>query len=206
MTTRSRPRRAFFVDVRFIVGIILVIASIAGVWMLVAASRQTTPMLQATKTIVAGDTLDSDDFQVVEVGLGAVSDKYLAPQDLKDGMLAGRTLARGELVPLASVTDADSARTTTIVVSSATAIPAGVTPGTVVELWQAPLMEDGRSFDAPRILVADAVVSSVAEADGMLSQERTDVEVVINRADVAAVLEAMTSGAAISLVPTGDGS
>ena len=76
----------------------------------------------------------------------------------------------------------------------------------MVELWQAPLREDGRSFDTPRILVADAVVATVAESEGMLSQERTDVEVVIDRADVASVLEAMTGGAAISLVPTGDGS
>ncbi|MEJ1091139.1 SAF domain-containing protein [Microbacterium istanbulense] len=206
MMTRSRPRRAYFVDVRFIVGIVLVIASIAGVWALVAASRQTTPMLQATTTIVVGEALDSEDFQVVEVGLGTLTDDYLAPQDLEAGMVASRTLARGELVPTASVTDADSARTTTIVIPSAAAIPAGVKEGTVVELWQAPLKEDGRSFDTPRILVADAVVATVAESEGMLSQERTDVEVVIDRADVASVLEAMTGGAAISLVPTGDGS
>lgn len=206
MTTRTRARRSFFVDVRFLVGIVLVIASVAGVWMLVAASRQTTPMLQATTTIVVGESLDSGDFQVVEVGLGTVAEEYLAPQDLEPGMIASRTLASGELVPTSSVTDADSARTTTIVIPSAAAIPAGVKAGTVVELWQAPLAEDGRSFEAPRILVADAVVSTVAEADGMLSQERTDVEVVIDRADVAAVLEAMTGGAAISLVPTGDGS
>ena len=206
MMTRTRTRRAYFVDVRFIVGIVLVIASIAGVWALVATSRQTTPMLQATTTIVVGEALDSDDFQVVEVGLGALADEYLAPQDLTAGMVASRTLSRGELVPTSSVTAADSARTTTIVIPSAAAIPAGVKEGTVVELWQAPLKDDGRTFDTPRILVADATVATVAESEGMLSQERTDVEVVIDRADVAAVLEAMTGGAAISLVPTGDGS
>lgn len=204
MTTRSRPRRAFFVDVRFLVGIVLVIASVAGVWMLVAASRQTTPMLQTTRTIVVGEALSSDDFQVVEVGLGALAEDYLAPQDLEDGMIAGRTLDRGELVPAASIADAESARTTSLVISSAVAIPAGVDAGTVVELWQAPLLEDGRSFDAPRILVADAVVATVIETDGMLNQQRAEVEVVIDRADVADVLAAISGGAAISLVPTGD--
>mgnify|MGYP001611595760 CR=1 FL=1 len=204
MTTRSRPRRAFFVDVRFLVGIVLVIASVAGVWMLVAASRQTTPMLQTTRTIVVGEALSSDDFQVVEVGLGSLAEDYLAPQDLEDGMIAGRTLDRGELVPAASIADAESARTTSLVISSAVAIPAGVDAGTVVELWQAPLLEDGRSFDAPRILVADAVVATVIETDGMLNQQRAEVEVVIDRADVADVLAAISGGAAISLVPTGD--
>lgn len=206
MTTRSRPRRALFVNVRFIVGVVLVIASVAGVWTLVAASRQTAPMLQATRTIVVGEPLSADDFRVVDVGLGALSETYLAPQDLGEDLVAARTLEAGELIPVNSVTDAASSVRTTIVISSAAAIPAEVGPGTVVELWQAPLQEDGRTFDAPRILVADAVVGKVVEGDGMLAQERSEVEVVLARSDVSDVLAAMTGGAAISLIPTGDGS
>ncbi|BDZ38730.1 hypothetical protein GCM10025863_13440 [Microbacterium suwonense] len=91
-------------------------------------------------------------------------------------------------------------------VVSSTAIPAGVGPGSAVELWHAPLLEDGRTPDAPRVLVGDAVIARVAEADGMLSQSRTDVEVVIDRADVADVLAAITGGSAISIIPAGAGS
>lgn len=201
----SRARRPVFGDVRFIIGIVLVVASVAGVWMLVSSSRQTTPMLQATRTVVPGETLDSDDLQVVDVGLGVLSGSYLAPQDLEPGSVATRTLGAGELVPLSSVGSAKDARTTTVVVSSI-ATPVGIAPGTVVELWHAPMHEDGRSFDDPRILVGDAVVATVAEAEGMLSQSRTDVEVVIDRGDVADVLAAITGGDAISIVPAGAGS
>jgi hypothetical protein len=49
-------------------------------------------------------------------------------------------------------------------------------------------------------------VSSVSEAEGMLSQSRTDVEVVIDRADVGDVLAAITGGSTISIVPAGAGS
>lgn len=192
-------------DVRFLVGVVLVIVSVAGVWLLVSSSRQTTPVLQTTRTVVPGETLTSADVQVVDVGLGAVVDTYLAPQDLQPGAVATRTLAKGELVPAAAVGDEDSARTTTIVVASTT-IPAGVEEGTVVEVWHAPVGEDGRTFEAPRILLGDAVVAHVAEAEGMLAQSRTDVELVIDRTDVADVLAAVTTGAAISIVPTGAGS
>ncbi|MGF2948453.1 SAF domain-containing protein [Microbacterium alcoholitolerans] len=201
----SRARRPVFGDVRFIIGVVLVIASVAGVWLLVSSSRQTTPVLQATRTVVLGETIDSGDLQVVDVGLGVLTDAYLAPQDLEPGSVAIRTLSSGELVPLSAVGPAEDARTTTVVVNSITT-PDGVGAGTVVELWHAPLHKDGRSFDEPRILVGDAVVVAVAEADGMLAQSRTDVEVVIDRADVAAVLAAITGEDAISIIPAGSGS
>ncbi|WP_309128068.1 hypothetical protein [Microbacterium sp.] len=202
--TPSRGRRAVLGDVRFLIGIVLVVASVAGVWLLVSSSRQTAPLLQATRTVVPGETIDSGDFQVVDVGLGGLTDTYLAPQELEPGSIAMRTLAEGELVPASAVGDASQGRTTTVVVTS-TAIPAEVRSGTSVELWHAPLAEDGRTFDEPRVLVADAVVATVAEAEGMLSQSSSDVEVVIDRADVADVLAAISGGSAISVIPAGRG-
>jgi len=201
----SRARRPFFGDLRFLVGLALVVASIAGVWLLVSSSRQTTPILQATRTILPGEAIESADFQIVEVGLGALTDTYLAPQDVDPHSIATRTLPEGELVPLSSIGDQDGSRTTTVVVTS-TALPEGVRAGTVVELWHSPLLEDGRTLDAPRVLVGDAVVAGVAEAEGMLSQSRTDVEVVIDRSEVADVLAAIASGSVVSIVPAGAGS
>ncbi|MEJ1088909.1 SAF domain-containing protein [Microbacterium sp. Mu-80] len=202
---RTRARRPVFGDIRFVIGIILVVASVAGVWLLVSSSRQTMPLLQTTRTVTPGETIGSADLQVVDVSLGPLADAYLAPHDLEPGSIATRTLAEGELVPHSAIGTADEARTTTVVVSS-TATPAGMTPGTVVEVWHAPAQKDGRAFDDPRILVGDAVVVTVAEADGMLAQSRTDVEVAIDRGDVADVLAAITGGDAISLVPAGAGS
>lgn len=206
MTTHTRPRRAFWGDARFLIGIVLVALSIAGVWLIVSSADHTTPVLQASRTIVAGEALVSGDFQVVEVNLGAVGDAYLAPQDLEPGQIAARTLAEGELVPSAAATAAESGRTTTIVVESSTGIPEDVAPGTVVELWHAPPLEDDRSFDAPRILIADAVVAAIVESEGMLAGAKAGVEVVIDRSDVADVLAAITGGSVLSLVPVGAGS
>lgn len=201
----SRARRPFFGDLRFLVGLALVVVSIAGVWLLVSSSRQTTPILLATRTILPGEAIDSADFQIVEVGLGPLTGTYLAPQEVEPHSIATRTLPKGELVPLSAIGDEDGSRTTTVVVSS-TVLPEGVRAGTVVELWHSPLREDGRTLDAPRVLVGDAVVAAVAEADGMLSQSRTDVEVVIDRSEVADVLAAIASGSVISIVPSGAGS
>lgn len=206
MAFLSRPRTAFWGDIRFLIGIVLVALSILGVWLLVSSASRTTPVLQASRTIVQGEALVSSDFQVVEVGLGQLTGDYVAPQDLEPGLVAARTLTEGEIVPTTALADADASRTTTIVIESSTGVPAEVAAGSVVELWQAPALEDGRSFDAPRILVSDVIISMVVEAEGMLSSDASTVEVVIDRADVADVLAAITGGAALSVVPVGSGS
>ncbi|PVE96061.1 SAF domain-containing protein [Microbacterium sp. TPD7012] len=201
MAVLSRPRRAFWGDVRFLVGIALVVVSITGVWLIVSAADDAAPVLQAGRTITEGEVLTSGDFQVVEIGLGALADEYLGPQDLQPGQVASRTLERGEIVPISATADAAESRSTTIVIESSTGIPDDVESGAVVEVWQAPRLEDGRSFDAPRILVAEASVREVLEDDTMLADAGTRVEIVIARSDVADVLAAVTGGSSLSVVP-----
>lgn len=206
MAFLSRRRRAFRGDARFVIGIALVAISITGVWLLVSTADDVTPVLQANRTITQGDVLTADDFQVAEVGLGVLADRYIAPGELGPGQIAARTLQKGELVPTSATIAASTARSTTVVVESSTPIPHDIDAGSLVELWSAPPLDDGRSYDAPRILVADAIVRDVVEAEGMLAATGASVELAIDRADVADVLAAVTGGAALSVVPIGSGS
>jgi hypothetical protein len=203
MSKFARSRRAVWGDARFLIGIAVVALSIGGVWAVVSSSGTTTPVLQATRTIALGEALVSGDFQVVEVGLGAVTDRYLSPQQLRPGQVASRTVFEGELMAATAAEDADANRTTTIVVESSTGIPADVVAGSVIELWHSPPLDDGSSQGPPRILVADAVVTSVTKTEGMLAAGGTTAEVVIDRADVADVLAAITGGSVLSIVPIG---
>lgn len=203
MSKFVRSRRAVWGDARFLIGIAVVALSIGGVWAVVSSSGTTTPVLQATRTIALGETLVSEDFQVVEVGLGTVTDRYLAPQELHAGQVASRTVFAGELLATSAAESADANRTTTIVVESSTGIPADVAAGSVIELWHSPPVDDGGSQGPPRILVADAIVTSVTKAEGMLSADGTTAEIVIDRADVAEVLAAITGGSVLSVVPIG---
>jgi hypothetical protein len=201
-----RSRRAVWGDARFLIGIAVVALSIGGVWAVVSSSGTTTPVLQATRTIALGEALVSGDFQVVEVGLGTVTDRYLTPQELRPGQIASRTLVEGELLATSAVEDADADRTTTIVVESSTGIPAEVAAGSVIELWHSPPVGDDGSQSPPRILVAHAIVASVTKTEGMLAEDGTTAEVVIDRTDVPEVLAAITGGSVLSVVPIGSAS
>ncbi|WP_244632515.1 SAF domain-containing protein [Microbacterium sp. Se63.02b] len=203
MVSHSRPRRAFWGDVRFLVGIALVAVSITAVWLIVTGADDAEPVLRAGHTIVQGDALSSDDFQVVDVDLGPSTDDYAGADDLQPGQIAARTLMKGELVPHAALTDAESSRTTTIVIASSTGLPDEVRAGTVVDVWSAPPIDDGRSYDVPRVLVAGVVVRDVREPEGVLADTGTSLELVIERSDAADVLAAVNGGSALSVLPVG---
>lgn len=204
MTTPAHPRprsRAFWSDARFLLGVVLVVVSIAGVWLVVSAARQTVPALAAARTIVPGDAITSDDLRVVDVSLGQIGDAYLQPDALAEGSVATRTIGEGELVPLDALGDGEDARVTTVVVDTAADVPAAVAEGSRVEIWHAPVVDD--TVDTPRILIADATVAEVAREEGVLGGADASLEVVIPRADVAALLEAQARGAVLSVVPAG---
>lgn len=201
-SSAARPtRRPVWGDVRFLIGIALVLASVVGVWLVVSASRHTEPVYAAARTIIAGQTVTTEDLRVVHVGLGPVEGSYLGAGEEIAGLVAGRTIADGELIARGALGDPDDVATTTLVLRSAVDVPASVGAGAVVEVWSAPLAETGE-FDMPRILVPDAIVVSVARDESAIGGGEAAVEVVIPRADVAATLAAMADGSALSVVPT----
>lgn len=203
MTALDSPRRharRFWGDTRFLLGVLLIALSIGGVWLVVSAARQTVPVYAAARTIVPGEPIEVADLQVVDVALGQVGGAYLAPDAWEEGAVATRTIGAGELVPAGSLGTSADARTTSVVIRTSTDISASIDEGSRVEVWHAPPL-DREAFDAPRILVADAVVAAVTRDDAMVGAANATIEVVIPRADVAATLAAQSGGSVLSVVP-----
>ena len=195
-------RRAPWSDARFFLGILLIAASVAGVWFVVSAARQTAPVFAASHTIVPGETVTARISRSSTSPSAGCGDAYFHPDALVDGLVATRTITAGQLVPADAVGEAARARTTSVVVRSAVDVPASVEAGTVVEVWAAPMLDDEGDYDVPRILVADATVVSVTRDDSMIGGGSAALELVIPRADVAATLAAMAGESALSVVPT----
>lgn len=197
--TRPRPR-AFWADVRFLLGIVLIVGSVAGVWAVVVTARQTAPALAAARTLVPGETISSDDLQLVDVALGSARDTYLTPDALEPGAVATRTIERGELVARSAVGGIERTRVTTVVLPTSGDVPAAVSTGTVVEVWAAPHLERG-TFGTPSVLVSSATVLSVTRGESVMGGGETSLELVIARTDVSAALAALADGSRLSVVP-----
>ncbi|GGH37772.1 SAF domain-containing protein [Microbacterium album] len=195
-------RRAPWADARFLIGLVLIVASVAGVWLVVGAARQTTPVLAAASTLVPGQHVTAEDVRVVEVALGSAEGAYLEPQALAAGLVALRPVGEGELLPAGAVGDAAQSTRTAVVVRSAVDVPASVDRGAVVELWETPPGAEPGAYETPRVLVGDAVVARVSRDDGVMAAGGTSLELVIERARVADVLAAVAAGSVLSAVPT----
>lgn len=199
-TIASPRRRAPWADARFAIGVLLVAASVVAVWLVMSSAGRTEPAVVAARTLVPGDVVEADDVILVEASLGAADAHYLEDASTAIGDVAVRVVRAGEIVPADAIASSVDTAVTTIVVPSTTPVPTSVERGSAVELWSAAADPDG-GHGMPSILVADAVVARVVEEGGVLGGGGARLELVIPRSDVAAALEALAGGAALSVVP-----
>jgi hypothetical protein len=185
---------------RFLLGLLLVVASAIGDWVVVHAARTTQPVLAAAHPIVPGQVVTAADLVEIEARLGDAGEGYLEPASLVDGMVATRVIAAGELVPSSAMGSAADVDLTTLVVRSALDVPAGIVAGSAVELWATPLTGPGQ-YGEPVVIVTHAVIAEVRADDSMVSRSGADLEVVVSRDEVAVVLEHVAGGSAMSAVP-----
>lgn len=197
----SRRSSRWYTDVRLFIGVVLVVASVGGVWAVIASARITTHAVVAERLLLPGDSVGEGDVRTVEVGLAEITASYVRDIDDVVGRSVTRPVAAGELVPLAA-TDRRAPDTTSVVVNSAAPVPAGVAAGHAVDLWTTSAGSDDE-IAPPRILVAGAIVAAVEEPSSSLSSAGPSVEIVVPRSSVADVLAAQTAGDTLSVIPAG---
>ena len=197
----ERTRRARGVDPRLIIGVVLVIGSVAGVYAVVTAADRSVLVLAAASTVSPGDRIYVGDLRPTSVQLGDAGDEYLQEEDVPDdGLLVTRAVAEGELVPRSAVGAASSIRFASVIVTVRGQLSKSIVPGVVVDLWSSAEAEHG-VYGPPVVLVGSATVVRVVESGGIIADQGGGVEVLIPRARIARVLEAVANGDAISLVP-----
>lgn len=209
MSAHSPKRRVFprAVDVRLVVGVALVAASIAGVWLVVSSADRTVSVYAAGATIVAGEVVGVDDLVVEQVSLGGAAGRYAVPGALTDGAVATRTILKGELVPVEAVaSDGDLARAP-LVVTVRGELPEGVAEGREVDVW-ATGAEQGNGSGAapPTVLVPGALVARIVVEESLVAgSSEVAVELSVPDGAVAVLLAATTAGDVLTLVPVDGG-
>jgi hypothetical protein len=205
----TRPRRKFWVDPRFALGLVLVVASIIGVSVVVAGSDRTIAVYAAAGPLAVGDSLEPADLVETRVRLAGADSLYLTPTRLPSGgLVVTRTITAGELIPAAAVGTRAGESVTSIVLDLRGRLSGGLEAGSTVDVWSAALAEDG-SFGPPSVLVGDAAIVRILEPTGLIQSDGArSVEVLVPKDKVAVVLEAIANEEAISLIavntPIGD--
>lgn len=191
---RVRPPR--WLDLRLVLGVLLVLGSVLLGARVVSAADATVPVWAATSDLAPGTELTADDLVRVDVRLDDAAGAYLSASTRPEGRSLSRAVREGELIPRSALEDPAELVQVALPVQAGF-VPPGLARGQVVDVYAVADPAAGATG------VADGSVTAVVEAatvqaisgrsDGVLATSSTAVQVVVSvPADEAAdVLEAI---------------
>lgn len=206
----ARLRPPHWRDARLIVGIILVLSSVALGSMVVGRAHDRVPVFEARSALVPGHQLSEGDLATVEVQLGALTDRYLAAGGgLAPGRFVLSDVRAGELVPAAAVGRRDQVSVQAVTLTVDAGVVAALAVGTQVDVYvNTPTpgndVAGGRaSYAGPELLLHAASVAGLAQEGGALGGGSGDraVQVMAPARSIKTLIAAVDSGARVTLVP-----
>ena len=158
---RVRPPR--WLDLRLVLGVLLVLGSVLLGARIVSAADATVPVWAAAADLAPGTELTADDLVAVDVRLDEAASAYLSAGTRPQGSVLARAVRAGELLPRSALEEPAEQ------VQLALPVQAGYVP---------PSLERGQVVDV--YAVADPAAGAVGIADG-------SVTLVVRKATVQAI-------------------
>lgn len=197
-----RLKKPSWKDPRLLLGLLLVLASVAGVSALVASQDHTIQVLAASREIPVGSVLEADDFDVVQVSLGGLAGTYMAAAEaLPENAVAGTIIRRGELLPRADLVKAEDLDRKPLGLDVQSPLPSGIRAGDRVDVW-ASLPNGQNGYGEPRRLLTAAEISELSVNESVIAgANATRLLVLVEDGDLPALLGALSNQAKIAVVP-----
>ncbi|MDM7989820.1 SAF domain-containing protein [Arthrobacter sp. zg-Y877] len=197
----ARLRKPSWRDPRLLLGILLVLGSVASVVALVDAADRTTEVYAAKRDIPPGTSLTAEDLLVVPVRLGNAEEFYFpVAAGLPRDAVAGAVLREGELVARSALVHPDALDRKPVGLRVEDPLPASTDAGSRVDIWAA-MPNAVNGFDEPRQLIEAAEISEMAVTESALGTTRsTELLVLVEDADLPLLLSALSNQAKITVV------
>lgn len=195
-------RKRVWVDPRLAIGVVLIAASVVGVFGIVSVADASEHVLSARDSLTPGDRIDAGDLVSTQVRMQGATDLYLVGDDIPaEGLIMTKAVAAGELVPASAVGSAAGLRLASVVVVVDGELSASLDAGATADVWAAKL-EETNNYGPPSVIVAGATVVRLIDSESIVSSgNTTTVELLVPRNRVARVLEALANDDALSLIP-----
>lgn len=191
-TTARRVRPPRWLDLRLVLGVLLVLGSVLLGAHVVSAADATVPVWSASADLAAGTVLTPDDLVAVDVRLDHAARAYLSTGTQPAGRTLSRAVSSGELLPRAALED-PSALVQVALPVQAGYVPPGLERGRLVDVYalddagpgaaaataSTTAATDAASGVTP--VVRNAPVQAVSgRAEGVLSTPTTTIQVVVS--------------------------
>lgn len=200
--SQVRFRKPSWRDPRLLIGLLLVLASVAAVTALVGTADRTTDVYVLRTEIPVGGEVTGDDLSVVAVRLGELESAYLqADEGIPEAAVAMSVLREGELVPRSALGRADALDRKPIGLTIDDPLPAGTVTGSRVDVWVA-FEGEGGSVEPPTQLLEAAEISELTVSESALGggNGSTLVHVLVADDALPELLDALLNEARIALV------
>ncbi|WP_072917911.1 SAF domain-containing protein [Geodermatophilus obscurus] len=178
---RVRPPR--WLDLRLVLGVLLVLGSVLLGARVVAAADATVPVWSAAGDLAAGTVLTAGDLVAVDVRLDDVAGAYLATSTRPEGRTLARGVRNGELLPRTALEEPAGLVQLALPVQAGY-VPPGLDRGQVVDVYAVADPAAGATAagdGSVALVVAAAPVQAVSgRTEGVLSTATTTVQVVVS--------------------------
>ncbi|ABY23361.1 conserved hypothetical protein [Renibacterium salmoninarum ATCC 33209] len=204
-----RLKRPSWRDPRLLIGILLVLVSVAAVVVLVGGADKTVDVYAAKSDIAVGHTINQELLERVKVRLDEVQDHYFLASDIFPGnAVAARRIPHGDLVAKSSVDQPQALARNPVAPTLEEKLPIGAKVGSRVDVWVS--LPDAKTggFVEPRLLLPGVEISQLdSESNGLGSARTTTVYVLAGKPQLPQILGALASKAKVSVVwnPAGSG-
>ncbi len=178
---RVRPPR--WLDLRLVLGVLLVLGSVLLGARVVAAADATVPVWSAAGDLAAGTVLTAGDLVAVDVRLDDVAGAYLATSTQPEGRALARAVRSGELLPRTALEEPAELVQMALPVQAGY-VPPGLDRGQVVDVYAVAdpaAGATGAGDGSVTLVVAAAPVQAISgRTEGVLSTATTTVQVVVS--------------------------
>jgi hypothetical protein len=205
VVSAPRLRRPSWRDPRLLIGLVLLLTSVALGARVVAQADHTEPVYAARATLPSGTALTADVLEVVRLRLTGTSAGYLdARRPIPRGRVLIRTVRAGEIVPLASIATADELLSRPVAIPVDGSPPAELAAGGLVDVWASVKRRDavGGGYEQPERIARTVEVFDVDRPDsGLSANSNGSVEVLLSSESLPLVLDALANDARVVILP-----
>lgn len=197
----ARLKRPSWKDPRLLMGVLLVLVSVAGVVFLVNSADRTTEVYAAREGIAVGEALTPENVVRARVRLGDTEQHYIpVASGLPEDLVAVQRVGKDQLVPRASLGRVDELDRKPVALTITETLPSQAVAGSRVDVWVAqPDAKNG--FSEPKLLLPGAEIAEVNDGSTALGSTKTTVlMVLVEDSQMPALLGAQANEAKISVV------
>lgn len=178
---RVRPPR--WLDLRLVLGVLLVLGSVLLGARVVTAADATVPVWAAAGDLAPGTELAAEDLVAVDVRLDDAARAYLSTGSRPEGRTLARAVRAGELLPRSALEEPDELVQVALPVQAGY-VPPGLKRGQVIDVYAVADPAAGATGVADgsvTLVVEKATVQALSgRAEGVLSTPTTSVQVVVS--------------------------